>query len=84
MGTSPNERAIHSCKILPSMNIQHALACALWLTSATTLLAQEKKVPPLPGDTSSGQTPSNGSKTRFTLTEAISAARANNPEMLAL
>jgi cobalt-zinc-cadmium efflux system outer membrane protein len=66
------------------MNIQHALACALWLTSATTLLAQEKKVPPLPGDISSGQTPSNGSKTRFTLTEAISAARANNPEMLAL
>ena len=66
------------------MNLQHALACLLWLATAAPLLAQGKKAPPLPGDSSSVQTPSCGSKTSFTLTEAISAARANNPETLAL
>ena len=65
-------------------NIKHALACVLWLATAAPLLAQGSKASSLSGGSASAQTPSDDNKTRFTLPEAISTARANHPEMLAL
>lgn len=65
-------------------NIKHILVCALWLATAAALHAQEKKTSAQHADSAPAVSSIDNTKTRFTLPEAISVARANNPEMLAL
>jgi cobalt-zinc-cadmium efflux system outer membrane protein len=66
------------------MNKKYALACALWLATATALTAQEKKPPSSIGGRSPVKASTDAAEIKLTLTEAIAEAQAKNPELLAL